>query len=248
VPLSGVYVSDPWVAYHVILDGEPTIVVMDAVTGERHSSVTIDEPRPIEWFFTTVDAQLIVVTSRSVAAYDIDTAGRRWRVALDGHVRSSTLTMGLDALFLSDDGRRIRKISIEDGRTLWESEDLIGRGEEDLTVRRFEGYLLLSTASSISVVDDVTGLTLWRGTTPDLAQLVDRFVSQAYIVAFDIAGEHRDELSTAYFYDHRNASGMIPKIGGACRLGDLEDVREILVVDDALIIQAGSTIRGWTTK
>ena len=248
MPLSGVHMAGPWVAYHVNHDGTTAIVVTDAATGERHSIVTTDEPRPVDWFSTTVDAQLIVVTSRSIAAYDIDNASRRWRVALDGYVRSSTLTMGLDALFLSDDGRSIRKISFEDGRTMWVSEELVGRGEEDLSVQRMDGHLLLSTASSISVIDDVTGMTLWRGTTPDLGRLIERSVSQFYVVAFDIAGENRDEPSTAYFYDHRNASGMIPKVGGACRLGDLKDIRAILVADDALLIQTGSTIRGWTTK
>lgn len=131
---------------------------------------------------------------------------------------------------------------------MWVSEELVGRGEEDLSVQRMDGHLLLSTASSISVIDDVTGMTLWRGTTPDLGRLIERSVSQFYVVAFDIAGENRDEPSTAYFYDHRNASGMIPKVGGACRLGDLKDIRAILVADDALLIQTGSTIRGWTTK
>ena len=77
-------------------------------------------------------------------------------------------------------------------RTLWGvSEELVGRGEEDLSVQRIDGHLLLSTASSISAIDDVTGLTLWRGTTPDLGRLIDRSISQSYVVAFDIAGEHR---------------------------------------------------------
>jgi hypothetical protein len=89
-------------------------------------------------------------------------------------------------------------------------------------------------------------LTLWRGTTPDLPHFVGRFVTESYVMAVNVGDELEDGQSTAYFYDLRNASGLIPRDGGACKLGRLEQLRAILVADGALLIQTGSTLRGWT--
>ena len=200
----------------------------------------------MEDFFVTLDGQVIVVTSRSVLAYDVETGAPRWRGALDGHLRPATLVPDLDALYLSDDGRSIRKISLEGGHVLWQSEELVRRGEEELTVQRQGGNVFVSTTTSIAAVDAVTGLTLWRGTTPDLPRFVGRFVTVSYVMAVDVGDELEDGQGTAYFYDHRNASGLIPRDGGACNLGRLENVRAILVADGALLIQAGSTVHGWT--
>jgi hypothetical protein len=94
----------------------------------------------------------------------------------------------------------------------------------------------------------VTGLTLWRGTTPEHCRLVSRLITDAYVAAVDLSDGLREGRSAAYFYDHRNASGVIPKDGGAPDLGPLSDVRAVLAADPALIIQTASTIRGFAHK
>ena len=97
-------------------------------------------------------------------------------------------------------------------------------------------------------VDSVTGLTLWRGTTPEHCRLVSRLITDAYVAAVDLSDGLREGRSAAYFYDHRNASGVIPRDGGAPDLGPLTDVRTVLALDHALVIQTGSTIHGYTNK
>jgi hypothetical protein len=52
---------------------------------------------------------------------------------------------------------------------------------------------------------------------------------------------------TAYFYDHRNHSGLIPP-DGAPDLGELPDLRAFLALDDALVIQTGQSIRGFVAR
>ena len=139
----------------------------------------------------------------------------------------------------------MKKISLEDGEVLWVSQRLISRGEDGLTVQHQAGSVFVSTTSSVSAIDAVTGLTLWRGTAPHRPRFVKRIVTEYYVMAFDIADELRDAESVAYCYDHRNASGVIPRNGGAAKLGRLSDVRAILAADGALLIQTGSNLHSW---
>ena len=156
--------------------------------------------------------------------------------------------MDVDALYFSDDGHRLKKISLENGELLWESERLVPRGDDGLTVGLQDGSVIVSSASSVSGVDAVTGLTLWRGTTPERPRFATRLITQSYVIAVDVPAGFLDAPSVAYFYDHRNASGVIPREGGAPKLGALTDVRATLAADGALLIQAGSTIMGWTSE
>ena len=66
------------------------------------------------------------------------------------------------------------------------------------------------------------------------------------MAAVDLPDEMRDTGSTVFFYDHRNASGIIPREGGTRDLGRLSDVRAIMVADGVLLVQTGSAIQGWT--
>jgi outer membrane protein assembly factor BamB len=241
-------IVEPWVVYHVVQDGKAVLCVIDAANGAWLDAIVTEEKRSVEELFVTLDGQIIVVTSQSIASYDLETRSRRWLVMLQGAVRRASLILDLDALYLSDNGFDLRKLDLEDGRSLWQSERLVERGEEDLTVQQQDQSLIVSTASSVSAVDAGTGLTLWRGTTSDRPRLAGRLLSDAYVVAVDLGAELRDGPSVAYFYDHRNGSGVIPRDGGARDLGRLTEVRAVLVSDGALLVQAGSAIHAWAQK
>lgn len=151
--------------------------------------------------------------------------------------------LDIDALYFSEDGRRIKKISLEDGHRLWESEQLAGRGDDDISVQLQEGSVIISSTSSVSAVDAVTGLTLWQGATPESPHFVARILSRSYVVAVDVPGEKVEAGATAYFYDHNGASGLIPRNGGAAKLGRLSDVRSVMAADGVLLVQTASAIR-----
>ena len=246
LPAGGLRLADPWVVYHAMEDGRAVLVLIDAASGAEVKTIPLDESGSVAEIFVALDGQIVVVTSRSITSYDGETGARRWRVHLDAHLRRASLLLDLEALYFSDDGQQLRKISLEDGRSLWQSESLVRRGEEDLTVWRRGGSIILSTMSSVSAVDEVTGLTLWRGTTPERVRLVSRFLTESYVAAIDLPDEGRETGGTLYFYDHRNASGIIPREGGTCDLGFLSEVRAIMAVDGAVLVQTGTTLQGWT--
>jgi len=248
VALGRVRVVDPWVVYHISQDGRAVLCLVEAETGAWLDAVMTDEKRPVEELFVTLEGRIIVVTSQTIASYDAETRTRLWQTPLAGPPRPASLLLDLDALYVSDDAGDLRKIDLDDGRLVWQSEKLVQRGEDDLTVQREGGSLIVSTTSSVSAVDSVTGLTLWRGTAPERCRLVSRLITDAYVAAVDLSDGLREGRAAAYFYDHRNASGVIPRDGGAPDLGPLSDVRAVLACDHALIIQTGSTIRGYANK
>jgi len=245
-PVGPVRSSDALVVYHIVQDERPVICLMDAASGAWIDAIMIDEKRTVEDMFLTLDDQIIVATSGTVFAYDADTRLLRWRVSVQGHLRRESLALDVDALYFSDDGRRVRRISLEDGLPGWESEPLVPRSDDDLTVMLQDAGVIVASSTTVSGVDSVNGLTLWRGTTSDDPRFVTRRLTRAYVLSVDQPREPRDAVATAYFYDHRNGSGVIARDGGALRLGSLADVRAVLALDGSLVIQSGTAIKGWT--
>ena len=247
-PIGRVRLTETWVVYHVLQDDRTVVCLLDAGTGAWSGAIMTDERRAVEGLFVTLDGRIILATSQSISSFDPETHARHWRVAADGHIRRTSLLEDVDALYFSDDGHRLKKISLENGALLWESERLVPRSDDDLTVGLQDGSVIVSSAASVSGVDAVTGLTLWRGTTPERPRFATRLITRSYVIAVDVPGGFLDIPSVAYLYDHRNASGVIPREGGAPQLGALTDVRATLAADGALLIQAGSTIMGWASE
>ena len=239
---------DPWVVYHAIQGGRIVLAVVDAAEGEWLGSIATQQERALEDLFVTLDGQIVLVTSQTISSYDTSTLSLRWNVPLSGTVRQPSLLIDLEAIYFSDNGSEIEKLHLEDGRRLWRSQRLVSRSGDELLVGRQDNSLIVSTSSSVTAVDADTGLTLWRGTAPDRPRFVGRFLTKAYVVAIDANGEMHDGQSVAYFYDHRNASGLIPRVGGALKLGQFEHIQAVLVVDGALLLQSGSTIHVYTNE
>ncbi len=243
--LGRVCVTDSLVAYHVAQDGAAVLCMLDAETGQWLDAIITDERRSVEDLVLTLDRQIVVVTSQSITSYDVETRTRRWQVSLSWPLRRTSLLLGMDVAYLLDERGSLHKVALEDGRSLWESQQVISRGEDDPMVRRVGDCLIVTTENSVCAVDSTTGMVLWQGTTPDPARLMSRLLTRAYVVALNVSNDVQRGASTAFIYDHRNASGVIPRLGGALDLGVLDDLRTALAADGAIIIQDGSTIRGY---
>ncbi len=248
IPAGRARLADQWVLYHTVEDGRNILHLLDAATGKRVGRIDTTETRPVEDVFATLSGQVGVVTSQSIASFDADTAQRRWRVKLDGYLRRASLILDIDAAYYSDDGRVLKKLDLEEGRLLWLTEWLVSHSEDGLTTQLLDGSVIVSTTSSVQAVDAVTGVILWRGTTTERPRFEQRIVTRSYVAAVDIPDELRDMEGTAYFYDHRNASGVLPRDGGLLKLVRLNDARRILATDGGLLIQNGSTVHAWTSE
>lgn len=238
-------VFDDVVVYAALSDGRLRIHLIDATTGDLRSIVDTEIEEVPERVFVTIDGQLIVVTPRTLAAFDADSQQRRWQVRLSGQLRPASVLMDLDALYFCQDGRRLQKVSLDDGRVIWETDELTARPDSEPVTRREGPYLIITTARSVTAVDPINGMTLWQGTHAEQPNFVATLITESYVIAVDRSDDVPNGKTIAYFYDHRNASGLIPP-GGAPDLGTMEDVRTILAFDRSLMIQAGSSLLGIT--
>lgn len=247
-PAGRLHLSDSAIAYHALVEGTATAFLVESATGNLISKVQTNEPRAAEHAFVTLDGQVIVVTSSSMVALDPASGEVNWRVSLAAPIRRGRLILDLDALYYSPDNRSLVKRRIEDGQVAWETGEIVRRGEDDLRIRQHDAYLFLTTDSSTTAVDAVTGITLWRGAVPERPRIASQHLTENYVVAIDLAGLPDDEPAVAWFYDHRNASGRIPA-DGAPTLGNPGDLREVLCTDVSILMQDGATtLLGYTSE
>ena len=253
-PTARVRLFDAWIVYSVVQNQQTIACMINANTGEWFDGIPTGQTRSVEDLFVTLDGQVIVVSTRSIAAFASDTGEQRWQIELDGRVHRASLLLDVDLLYLSDDGHRVKKINLEDGRTLWVSGRVVPRADDNLAVQLHGSSLIVTSLSSVNALDAVTGLTLWRGTTPAEPQFTHHILTEFYMVAVHTPPlGHAGMLdppveSIAYCYDMRHGSGLIPPAGGVMELGRLIDTRAVLACDNALLIQTGNTIRGWSRQ
>lgn len=241
-PAGRVCLADPWVVYHALTDGPTVLCQVNASTGEWIGVTPTDEVRPVEELFVALDGQVILMTSQSIASYDVDAGVRRWRVNLDAPLRQSSLRLEPDAVYFAQSGLKVRKISLADGAQAWES-SLLMDGEEEITIDRHDGMLLVSSRSALTALSESTGEVLWKGTTPPSPRFIRRMLGDRFAVFLHQGEEGAD--SAFYFYDLRAFSGVIPAEGGVLPLGVLEGFRNAVLYDGSLVLHAGQELRWW---
>ncbi len=244
-PRGTMRVVEPWLVYHFAEDGGTFCRIINIETGEHVRDLLMDDPRSLETLFLTLDGRLITVTAQSISAYDIETGERRWRYAIDGMLRRSSLLVDFDAIYFSEDGRRVRKLNVENGRTVWLSDVLSRRPRDDIRIDRQGAGVVVHTSASVAAVDEVNGLTLWEGVTPDNAHFIARgMVADHFLALHRPDNEKEAPTSKVYCYDLRNASGLLR---GTVDVGDVGKAASMLVVDDGFIIQTGNKLMRWSS-
>ena len=255
-PADRVRFSDRWVVYPALKGAHPAdphaplgtslLYILDAPTGAPAGFFELGEEEAVEQLFVTLDELALVVTSQTITAYDLPTRSLRWRRTTRSHYRPASLRLTPDALYVSPDGQRIERLSLEDGHTLCTSANLAPRSFGALGVFVHELGIFVGTGQSVYGLDANTCVTRWQGLGPDEPNFENLFLAPPYALAVHVPTRDTGEPAVAFFYDCRDGSGRIPPDGGACDLGDLRDLRGVLAADNALIIQAGSSILGWS--
>jgi outer membrane protein assembly factor BamB len=246
-PMSGLVLTEDLLASGSLRDETGVIVVLSAADGSTVGVIPTEEDRPVESLFASLDGQLLLTTSQSISAYDSETLRRRWRVVVRGHLRKSSVLIDLDGVYYSNDGRTVTRLSLERGQTVWTSETFSRDAQSDLTLTATERSLIVTGESVVAALAPESGLTLWEGTTPSRPRFVRRFLTREYAGVVNTPPPARAAPSTILFYDHRNASGVVPRDGGVISLPDwgAEGIRELIPLDDAVVIHAGDVLHSW---
>ena len=239
-------ISRRWVAFDTTRGGDSALYILDVESGEMAGVINTSEAWAVEDLIMTYDDRLVLCTSRSLTAYDVEQTEPVWQVSLDGQLELDTVLRDVDGIYLSDDGRRMKKFSVYDGTLQWTSPRILPRIQQAVRADFLDGNIVMSSTKGIGALDPITKLPLWSSTNPADPRFRFRGVSDRFIVALHLPNEMESADSSVYFFDYHNGSGQIPTIGGEINLGSLEDVRVVTLANNALIIQSESTIFGWT--
>jgi outer membrane protein assembly factor BamB len=241
-------VLSPWLVITTMEQGRNVLCVLDAATGEVRDVIQTEERRPAEALHLTHDGKAILLTSQSAAAYNLSTGGQEWRSVLRGHIRPPSVIFRPEGLYLSRDGRRMQRWSLLDGAVRWESQAVTANWDDSLTAELHGDTIIASTTEGVLGLDARTGNLLWRGTTGDDPHFVRRLLTDRYVVALEMQEDRPDAEDMLFFYDHAEAHGMLPAEGGTLSVGRLRNLRAVEVLEQAVIVQTGSTIQGWSHR
>ncbi len=239
-------IQSDFVLFDCLRGGETALILLDLHDGSVIDIIDTGRTRGVEELFLTLDKQIILVTAHGVSAYQTDPGQLRWTASIESQLQRDTLLLDVDALYFSDDARSMKKLSLNDGNLIWASDRLLPRGQQGISADLLDSNIIMSSSSVVTAMDAITKLMLWEATTPQDPRFLARWLTDAYFLAVHIPDAVQDRDSLAFFYDHRNGSGMIARNGGSLNLGRLDRVKTILVVNDTLLVQTGDTLRGWT--
>ncbi|MFQ5463171.1 MAG: PQQ-binding-like beta-propeller repeat protein [Phycisphaerae bacterium] len=235
-----------WVVFDCLRGGETSLILLDMHDGSAIEIIDTHRTQDVEDVFLTLDKQIILITSHDVNAYQVSPGQLRWSVTIESQLQRDTLLLDVDAFYVCDDARGMKKLGLDDGSRLWTSPRILPRGQQEIAAKLLNSNIIMSSSSVIAAIDAISKLVLWEATTPQDPRFLARRITDAYFLAVHIPDRVQDRDGFAFFYDHRHGSGMIARDGGRLNLGRLDQVQTILAVDDTLLIQTGNTIRGWS--
>jgi outer membrane protein assembly factor BamB len=231
--------------------------VLDAASGKLLQTLELDEDEPSVWFDLSPDGTLVIATAQSLQAFEPFSGKPLWTERPGRSAVTASLALGLDGVYLSQDGQRLTKRDLSDGRVLWTSPVIdppSARPQTTLSTVLHRGDLFVLSSRAMITLDPDNGTLAWEGTTERDARLSYHLVAEDYATAIDARREQqngrgkRTRHLTAYFYDRRDRSGILPDDHGIAKLGSFDDLKHITLRNHALIVQDGQTLHCFGDK
>lgn len=214
---------------------------------ESMRSFPLDPFGPVTRRVATFDGQLLLVCADRIVACDPVLGVPRWSTSVSGRVREAALAADVDGLYVTTDGRSITRYDLSDGREAWRTPPLMPRGDEGMSITVQDGNVIVADVRSVHALDGFSGRVLWKGVTPEeRPNFYFRAVTSAYVAAIDVRPPDAAVPCRVFFYDHRNASGVLPREGGVLTLDGVREFTDARIIDHALVVQSGSRFHIWT--
>ncbi|MFQ6049380.1 MAG: PQQ-binding-like beta-propeller repeat protein, partial [Phycisphaerae bacterium] len=241
--------SPDFVAYIARRHNQTELVLLDATNGQTANTAPLQEVGRIVRLALACDGTVVVVGSRSLLAWDPYNNRRIWQNRLDSPPRLATIQLGVDALYLSNDGCTILKYSLEDGSICWRSARLVPPGQTATFRCRLEGDRLFVLGQTlVAALQIASGRLCWRGTIEPDTALEHFAITRRYVLAVGAqSGGRPDQPSryVAYLYDRRNDSGLIAP-GGLTELGSFASFRSLHVRHRTILAVDARKVRAFT--
>jgi len=153
--------GEEFFVFSATVDGGTVLCVMEAGSGKLVRQIEFGglSSIPGGGLQFTAEGTLLVVTTKTMSAYDPHGGELIWHVSADKVHQIETLAVGIDGIFISEDGQRMLKRGLADGRVLWTSLpiDPEAASGTKMTVALEEPYLFVSTERHATVIDAQDG-------------------------------------------------------------------------------------------
>ncbi len=235
--------------------------ILDAeALGKRLQTLQLESDEPSAWFDLSPNGTLVVATAQSIRAFEPFSGRPLWNERHGRPNLTASLALALDGVYICEDGQHLNKRDLSDGRVLWTSPGLHPASARPMSLTfstaLHRGDLYVRSVRAVTTLDPHSGNLAWEGTTERGARLDHHFIADAYVVAVDARKVERREGQragrqkqlSAYFYDRRDRSGIIPETHGVADLGTFDDIKSVILRDHALIIQNRQKLHFFTDK
>lgn len=240
-------VSGRWLLYTSRHLDSRLICALDARTGQRAFTLDWQHASAVSKLLVSPDGRLVTVSPQVVRCHDLDTQAMLWQRSFPDLIAGASVVMDLDALYLSDRPQRICKLSLVDGRTLWESESVPNAGHGVAVAGLFPDMLITFDVRYLAALDLVTGRVLRRRQLDHPHSFREFSVTSRGIVTIDAPRPDQVGAYAAHFFAHTDCHAGAPDFQ-LQELGSFTDVKGLTIRNNALALQSGRTIHFWSSQ
>jgi hypothetical protein len=240
--------GDEVIAYPARRQGGPICVVLDAATGESRHILPLGRDVQVERIDVGLEGRVIVLAGRTLHAFDAATGRRDWHVNFDQSVSANSVWVAYDGVYVSLDGYQVHKFRLSDGRLIWRSASWIAHGDRNVRIQARGGLVFALSDEMAILLDEIDGGMVF---TPSLPLGVGRgpwFVTRRHLMLLEESAPDDSErpVLSLHVFDHQAVAATTGKVTRKI-LGEFEDLKNVMVCDDAVVIQDGRRVVGWSS-
>lgn len=147
------------VIYRSVSEDQQVFPVLSLADGQERGIIELWNEAPVLSIVETLAGNTLLLTSQSIIAVDPVSGRMEWKVQFEENFSLASVHTLLDGVILSPDGMSMIKLSLDDGRRLWQS-DLLNRQPSEFRVLADYDELYVMHADHVDSLDVVSGRTL----------------------------------------------------------------------------------------
>jgi outer membrane protein assembly factor BamB len=247
-PAGRLAVSDRWLVFRGEGNGGHRYYVIEAATGGVESSIEVDERVTDLRVRLTPDERLLIVRSRSVRCIDPAEGSGLWQFDADGYIIDASLAFDREVIYLSDDGRHLKRLRLEDGAVSWTSRVAFPFKIERARVVLAPDAVLVLSESAVTALSPADGRRLWSTATDPARPFRDHFRGDQYLVSVARSIGNRRGRYGLYFTRIAGRSDGARRATPPIDIGAFEELPHMVLRDDAFVLLTGRELIGWVHK
>lgn len=263
-PAAPMVANDAYVCYAAAQGADLRIVVLDAADGRKVRTIQPADAWPLHQLMLTRKDRLLLVRSTTIQCIDVSSGESQWHVTAEEHFHLPTLQIDADAIYVSDDARRIRAYDLDEGRVLWRSAPIGPRADQGIWAQLANGSIYVACADRLQCLDAADGRSLWEASAPGCLKVqAPRLTADGVVTisptdaarsrsgrreAADAAAQEEGRRYRIRRYRLATGSEMPLFDGGELVTGPIESLGGMILRDHAILLLDGSRLIGHVSR